>query len=521
MALLPAIVLASTFTQLPIHLVVLIAVMCACAGLGVLVLAESQSNYRLEEEQLSRANTAVELKTEIKKLAKTNERYESLMEATTDAVIVVDGEGKILEANATFAELLGYGPKGLMGHFLPDLAPAPERAMIKNFVKSALNDGTATTKDLMLTNQAGTSSWFEGCATSVDKNSGAFAQVVLKDITESKRQFIMTEKEISFIHELSRTLPLLQDFDQMLERILSMLSEALPFEGFALVLAEPNDTKATICVSKKTSTSFLEDMKSCVKDVLFELGDNIDPSTYEFEVEHNESIAGADNVVGSQIMLPLAVVNGLAGLFSSKENAFKKEDLSLFSTMVSGISSLYIAYKSYQQVQHMSVTDSLTGLYNRRKFFEEIEREIERVSRYDSPLSLIMLDVDHFKNVNDQFGHQMGDEVLRELAKIILDNTRKTDIVARYGGEEFIIMLTETPVKGAVQVAKRIRKAVESTPVLGAAVEIKFTASMGVSTFFDGDTTDALVQRADEALYAAKDNGRNRVELANITPEAV
>lgn len=462
---------------------------------------------------ISRGRT-VKLASQLEKLERVEHRYEQLMLCTNDSVLVTDREGRIIEANDTFADLLGYGTEELKDHFLPDLASATERLTLKSFIAQASDEGTAAAKDIMLNQHSGEASWFDAAAIRIDHPEN-MVQVVLKDITASKRQFILTEKEISFIHELSRTLPLLQDFDQMLDRILTMLSEALPFEGFALVLAEPHDTMATVAVSREAEASFVIEVKDCVKDILSDISDNVDPEAVEFNLEYKDSIAPAGEHVGSQIMLPLAVVNGLAGLFSSKENAFKKEDLSLFSTMVSGISSLYIAYKSYQQVQYLSVTDSLTGLYNRRKFFEDLEKEVERSARYGSPLTLIMLDLDHFKAINDQFGHQMGDEVLKDVADILRANTRKTDVVARYGGEEFIVLLTETAMPGAVGVATRVREAVENAVALGATLEIKFTASLGVGEFQPNDTVDTLIAHTDEALYRAKDKGRNRIELTD------
>ncbi len=482
--------------------------------------AATGAGYWVSRSALAKSGAAsrlARLEDENRALAKVNIRYNRLMAATNDAVIVVDESGRIVEANWTIAELLGYGAKELADHFLPDLAPATERARLKDFIAAALKDGISTASDLMLNHHDGASFWFDGRAGVIGGQKDRVVQIILQDISEKKRQFILTEKEISFLHELSRTLPLLQDFDQMLDRILTMLSETLPFNAFTLVLAEPNETRATICVSNKTKKAFLDDVRLSVADVLSEIGDNIDPNTVEYVIERKGYIQpAAQQAVGSQILLPLAIVNGVAGLFSSAPDAFKKEDLSLFSTMVSGISSLYIAYRSYQQVQHLSETDSLTSLFNRRKFFEELSREVERVSRYESPLAILMLDIDHFKQINDKYGHQMGDEVLRTLADVLRANTRKTDMVARYGGEEFIIMLPETPVKGAQGVANRIKREVEKTVVLGAAVEINFTVSLGMACFSQGDTVDSLVARTDQALYAAKKNGRNRVELITV-----
>jgi diguanylate cyclase (GGDEF)-like protein/PAS domain S-box-containing protein len=454
---------------------------------------------------------------EIATLAQIKSRYDGLMAATSDVVIVTDSDGRIVEANATAVESLGYEEPLLRGRLLTELAPVAGRGPLKSFMAGCLSGCPAGVDELVLTRSDGDRRWFAGRAALLPGEDRSILQVVLRDVTERRRQFILSEKEVSFIHELSRTLPLFQEFDQMLDRILSMLSQALSFNGFALVLAEPKEMIATICVGNKTKAAFLTEIRGRLTEILSELGDGANTSKVEYLIERKADIEPGDECIRSQILLPLAVVNGVAGLFSSKENAFSKEELSLFSTMVSGISSLYIAYRSYQQVQELSITDSLTGLYNRRKFFEEIEKEVERVSRYGSPLSVLMLDLDHFKPVNDKFGHQMGDEVLRALAGILRASTRKTDLVARYGGEEFIIMLTETPLKGALGVAQRIKAEVERAAVMGRGAELKFTVSLGLAPFIKGDTVDSLISRADGALYQAKKNGRNRVEIAETS----
>ncbi len=511
----PLVTVGAAIAGWPISWIVLVGLSAAVVGTTVITLTRGRLVTHLQELSAEQKALSATLEANAEALAKADRRYARLLSGTDDSVIIVDTHGKIIEANEPISTVLGLPPTELPGHFLPDLASATERQHILSFISEALDTGKVSIQDLMLNQQDGEAAWFNGTAIKAGEETDQ-VQIVLKDITATKRQFILSEKEIAFIHELSRTLPLLQDFDQMLERILGMLGEALHYEGFALVLAEPNDTIATIYVGDNPESGFIENIKDCVKEVLSDLGDEQDAADIEFALENKQGIDAGGETVGSQIMLPLAVVNGVAGLFSSKEDAFKKEDLSLFSTMVSGISSLYIAYKSYQQVQHLSITDPLTGLYNRRKFFEDLEREVARIIRYESPLALIMLDIDHFKAVNDRFGHQMGDEVLKEVAEILRENTRKTDVVARYGGEEFILLLTETPLEGATLVASRIREAIEKVAVLGADIEIKFTASLGVGVFQEGDTTDTFVAHADAALYRAKDNGRNRIELVDV-----
>jgi two-component system cell cycle response regulator len=165
-----------------------------------------------------------------------------------------------------------------------------------------------------------------------------------------------------------------------------------------------------------------------------------------------------------------------------------------------------------QKLQSLAVTDGLTGLHNHRAFQDYLEEQFQTAMRNKQPLALILMDVDHFKQYNDTYGHQAGDEVLRQVAQILQANVREGDFVARYGGEEFVIVLPRTDLESAVAVAERLRRAVESAewhlrPITG---------SFGVACIRpDMETRQELIEAADQALYQAKKNGRNRVEAWN------
>ena len=166
----------------------------------------------------------------------------------------------------------------------------------------------------------------------------------------------------------------------------------------------------------------------------------------------------------------------------------------------------------YSHTRHLSVTDPLTGLYNRRHFETTIEREFLRAQRYKSDLSIALMDVDFFKKINDTYGHLCGDYVLREIAYLTLENFRKTDFVFRYGGEEIVILLTETPLDKAVIPIERLRKAIEEYPFCYDCNSMKITVSIGVEGFNENiETPDDMLNNADKALYLAKERGRNQV----------
>ncbi|MCF7971069.1 MAG: GGDEF domain-containing protein [Methylococcaceae bacterium] len=169
--------------------------------------------------------------------------------------------------------------------------------------------------------------------------------------------------------------------------------------------------------------------------------------------------------------------------------------------------------KLQRKLSIMARTDPLTQLYNRRTFEEECDIEFSRARRKKSPFSIIICDLDLFKNINDQYGHQVGDEVLKIFSDTLRNHVRKHDVVARYGGEEFVILLPETDSKSATVVAEYIRQKTLSATVRDpdGSTGVSFSASFGVSSYYHDDDWMAVLKRADKALYSAKENGRNRV----------
>ena len=191
------------------------------------------------------------------------------------------------------------------------------------------------------------------------------------------------------------------------------------------------------------------------------------------------------------------------------EMGLERPQLLMFRTLKQSESALENALA---QAQLLANTDSLTGLYNRHYFFELSKRELERAHRYQHCLSAIMLDIDEFKRINDTYGHAVGDQVLQEIAECCRQSVRKVDVLGRYGGDEFAIMLPETELSAACQVAEHLREHIAKRNLLTDAGIVKVTVSLGVSTLNSEITTpENLLSSADRLLYNAKHNGRNRV----------
>jgi diguanylate cyclase (GGDEF)-like protein len=174
--------------------------------------------------------------------------------------------------------------------------------------------------------------------------------------------------------------------------------------------------------------------------------------------------------------------------------------------------------KANEQLREMAFKDGLTGLYNHRYFQDLMDHELSRAKRYKKPFSLIMLDLDHFKKINDQYGHPVGDVVLKEVSTAIQNSIRDCDFAARYGGEEFAVVLPETELKGGAMAAERMRKAVEDLKIAAKGIDIDVTISIGVTcyhTLTDNKDKSEIISEADKALYRSKSKGRNKTSVYN------
>ena len=191
--------------------------------------------------------------------------------------------------------------------------------------------------------------------------------------------------------------------------------------------------------------------------------------------------------------------------------AFSDDDRNVLRSLASQATLALENVELHVQVSRQAVTDELTGLANHGRFQEQLSLEIEQVRRYNHPVGLIMLDIDNFKAINDTYGHQQGDVVLKQVARVLRDNSREVDVPARYGGEEMVLILPHTDLEGAYTIAERVRSAVEALRItrLDRQGQLQVSASVGVAASTEGDK-DMLIADADAALYTAKREGKNR-----------
>ncbi|MBL7171131.1 MAG: GGDEF domain-containing protein, partial [Candidatus Omnitrophica bacterium] len=237
-------------------------------------------------------------------------------------------------------------------------------------------------------------------------------------------------------------------------------------------------------------------------------------SSYHTEYRRYKSLA--DQGISSFLIAPLKLAKepiGLLGIFNKEPFDFTGEELRLLTTFTTHASLIIENARLLETTRRLSITDELTQLYNFRHFQNRFKNEFQRAKRYKHNLSILMCDIDYFKNYNDTNGHEAGNEILKKVAGIMTNSARDVDLIARYGGEEFVLVLIETDKDNAKLFAERLREKIEKEtfPHQEKQPEGNLTITIGVAGFpEDAAASDELIERADEALYRGKKEGRNR-----------
>lgn len=360
-------------------------------------------------------------------------------------------------------------------------------------------------------------------------------------------------KHFAALNEMSVELNSSLNIPEILDTVASRVKLVVPYDHCAFVLYDENE--------KKISLQALQGYTFNGSDRLFDWDENLDKNPKKLIDRENESailyhlftqwrdrgttsyyvpdLGGRGKEIGlfplkfKELQQPLRSLYcrllaskgkfiGAFFLTSQKAEAFTEYHRNFLDTLLNHVSMVMDNAILHQQISNLARTDGLTGLLNHRTFMEKIAEEYRRIDRDPRPFSILIMDIDKFKNVNDTYGHPVGDIALKSVAKALMESGRASDFVARYGGEEFAIGMVDTNIKGAEQMAERIRKLVGKT--VAARVggqDLMVTLSIGVSNFpEDAKDMADLVTMADNALYQAKRSGRNRVCLHRDVKDA-
>lgn len=341
----------------------------------------------------------------------------------------------------------------------------------------------------------------------------------------------LLEKKLSEIYahyHISRTIASLLDVQEMLRQVTGIIKRAIPFDRISLYLLDENREKLNLYffsgldVKQKINL----DIGQGTPGRIVESGEHAQIHDLAvFYETFNDFVHFPDEEKrdGSYIGVALKVHNatiGVIGMDSAKKYGLGVDDMDFMAVLSHQIAAGIDRARLFEKIQQLSQQDGLTGLYNHRMFQSRLRQEMSRRNRTQKPLSLIMLDIDHFKQFNDNYGHQAGDAVLKELSLIITSQSRcaSIDICCRYGGEEFAVIMPELELHNAVKVAERIRRVVEGNEfsISENNTAARVTISLGVSGITGADdlSPEELVKKADDALYLSKKNGRNRVSYA-------
>ncbi|MFN3700631.1 MAG: GGDEF domain-containing protein [Alphaproteobacteria bacterium] len=294
----------------------------------------------------------------------------------------------------------------------------------------------------------------------------------------------------------------------------------------AIDILEANNQTITVERCRELHYRFLSESKQ--NERVREAGDRINETikgvtgavtnVKSVTAQYSESLASAKNKLSAGDMSKDAMERVLKNVMSDTENMMEKNKV-LEEQLIKSSSVMQELRRDLELVRKEAMTDGLTGLANRKAFDSEIERTIADAKKSGSLFSLLIMDIDYFKTFNDNFGHQVGDQVLRLVALTFNEGLKGRDFPARYGGEEFVVILPDTPLQAALKVGDILRKAVAAKDVINRATGEKLgriTLSGGVAEFVSGESIEDLIARADAALYTAKHNGRNQVAAAPV-----
>jgi len=448
---------------------------------------------------------------------------ERVIESLGESLLILDESGRLSAVNPAARELIAEagGPavtvreSKLLGRPAADLFPGwPELAGLLS-VPSALEREFAPARtdpprqfDLHLTPLVGSAMVITGWV------------AVLYDITRIKKaetEAIEARNVAETLRESGLVLSSEFDFQKISAVILDLLHRVILYDVGAFLTIEGPELKLGAIKQPMDTVNLLGDT--------FPLsGSRLCHTAVQRRRPLISEVSGPEDIllpllpngnVHSFLGVPVVCrdrVTGLLALYNSGHKAFAERDAQVAELFAGQVAIALDNSRRVKVMEMQAVTDELTGLYNRRAFADMGDKEVERARRYQRPLSLILFDIDHFKNVNDSYGHPVGDHVLQVLTRLVTRTTRSTDIVCRFGGEEFIVLMPEAGLDEGRAMAERLRQEISRLTVITAGGTLSLTVSLGVAELQAGDENiESLISSADRAMYRAKAAGRNQV----------
>jgi len=468
-------------------------------------------------------------------LEESEARYRRLFETAKDGILILDGDtGRITDANPFLQDMLGYSKAELIGKALWEIGPVKDIPASQEAMRRLQSSEYIRYEDLPLETRAGERKQVEFVSNVYLVNGWKVIQCNIRDITERKRAEtrvqMANDELLALVDELQwrdREMQLLNHMNDLLPscmtqaeayRVISLTAvDLFPGHSGCLAILPARDQPLEVAarwgteVSMMESSFSLEDCWALRRGQVHQVVDLRTGLLCRHFIHPPQA---------GYLCLPLTVQGETLGVLSLVENASRKGRypiglqqlvMTVGETIKLSLSNLKLRDELRQQAIH----DPLTGLFNRRYLDETLPRELHMAQRRNAPLSVVMLDLDGFKQFNDSFGHGPGDALLREFGRVLREHLRKSDISCRFGGDEFVLVLPDSSIADTQERVEQIRKFLEGLPIhYGEQVFGLITLSAGIAqTPEHGTSASELLRAADEALYAAKQAGRNRTTI--------
>jgi len=434
--------------------------------------------------------------------------YRRIYDNASDGIMLFDDQGVIFNANPTFLNMLGFGLTEIKGKAAIHLIHPEDLEKIPSQLNRLLAGETVTIERRLRCKDG----HYICCEQSSRRVGDNLVMAVYRDVTQRK----IAEQEVQEALATAESSEI-----QMEDAISRVNTMAMNAEVASLEMDQIfNATSDGICVISKDCQ--ITKFNQTLQDMMARMGREITkgPCAEIF----NHSLCGTDRCLMTRVL-------------SEEEDRVEEEievetadgrKLTLIATakplldLTADTVGVVASYKDItdrkqieEELRRMATTDPLTGAFNRREFMKRAQDEIDRSKRYHTPLTLLMIDIDHFKSVNDTYGHDAGDDVLKQMVAASQTQLRGSDVFCRLGGEEFAAILTHTNPEQGVQAAERLRRALKALKVATNAGTIRFSISIGVASLVQGDLSlEQIMKKADTALYKAKAQGRDCVVMA-------
>ena len=463
-------------------------------------------------------------------LAASEKRFRSIIEQANDAIAIFDHHEVVLEWNIGAERLSGLKREDVIGKHLSDIVPEifHEQEWIKLDDSFSVHEIMVRNLDRMLRTDASHSmdaclpgetdqdrQWIQAVTFPIRVGSLKLFGSIARDITLVKQTEARLQRyahQLESLRQAGLEIAAELGLDSLVWMIAPRAIEMLNGAAMALYLYNPEKDELELAISLGENQPQLEKSARRGEKLaghVWETGkallldDYHTGRTQELERKFWGKVAGAPIVWGKEF---------LGVLFVFSDQAFSETDLKILELFTAHAAAAIRNARLHQQLSQLAITDSLTGIFNRRHFFELAEAEFQDALRYDRSFSVLMFDLDLFKQVNDTYGHSRGDDILRTVVQRCAGTVRHSDILGRYGGEEFVVALPQANPKKALSMADRLRHVISANPIETGHGSLTITVSFGVSTLsLDDKDLMQLLNRADAALYQAKQSGRNRV----------